>query len=182
MAPTSMGGNRSTANASLYSRNNNNNNNNNSNTTATTTSTTNTKNILQNNNNNNSSNNNLPRFSSGSTESIFRHGAASSSTPHGSSAHPIEDLLYPGKLVADYWQWPVFFAILPPLLTLYYGGRVEEWSEGFMLLVMAFYLYGLIKRMLVHVRCLDLTSSPTPFFSSSISRSLSLYHSLSSPF
>ena len=50
-----------------------------------------------------------------------------------------------GKIVADFYQWPVFFAILPPILTLYYGGKIEEWSEGFMLLVIAFYLYGLIK-------------------------------------
>lgn len=53
--------------------------------------------------------------------------------------------LMPGKIVSDYYQWPVFFAILPPLLSLYYGGKVEEWSEGFMLLVIAFYLYGLVK-------------------------------------
>lgn len=49
------------------------------------------------------------------------------------------------KIVADYYQWPVFFAVLPPLLTIYYGGKIEEWSEGFMLLIIAFYLYGLIK-------------------------------------
>ena len=49
------------------------------------------------------------------------------------------------KVVADVYQWPVLFAVLPPLLTLYYGGRIEEWAEGFTLLVIAFYLYGLIK-------------------------------------
>lgn len=50
-----------------------------------------------------------------------------------------------GKLVADFYQWPVFLAILPPLLSIYYGGKMEEWSEGFMLVIVAFYLYGLIK-------------------------------------
>jgi hypothetical protein len=49
------------------------------------------------------------------------------------------------SLLSDLYQWPVFFAILPPILSLYYGGKIGEWSEGFMLVVIAFYLYGLIK-------------------------------------
>lgn len=51
----------------------------------------------------------------------------------------------PNKIVPDYYQWPVFFAVLPPLLALYSGGKMEEWAEGFTLLIVAFYLYGLIK-------------------------------------
>jgi hypothetical protein len=49
------------------------------------------------------------------------------------------------SLVQDFYQWPVLLALLPPLLTLWYGGKVDEWSEMFMMIVVAFYLYGLIK-------------------------------------
>ena len=47
--------------------------------------------------------------------------------------------------VSDVYQWPVGLALLPPLLSLYYGGSVQAWNEYFMLLVVAFYLYALVK-------------------------------------
>lgn len=51
-------------------------------------------------------------------------------------------------LPADWYQWPVMLAILPPLLTMYYGGNVEQWSEGFLLVIVGGYLYGLVKGIL----------------------------------
>lgn len=41
-------------------------------------------------------------------------------------------------------QWPVMIAMLPPLMTLVFGGTVQEWTERFMLPVICIYLYGLI--------------------------------------
>jgi hypothetical protein len=49
----------------------------------------------------------------------------------------------------EYYQWPVLFAVLPPLLSLYYGGKVEEWNEAFLLLIIAFYLYAIIKGFII---------------------------------
>lgn len=49
------------------------------------------------------------------------------------------------KIVADFYQWPVLLPILPPILSIYYGGKIEEWTEVFTLLVVAGYLYGMIK-------------------------------------
>lgn len=51
------------------------------------------------------------------------------------------------KIVNDVYQWPVFMALIPPFLAFYYGGKVEEWSETFLLIIVGGYLYGLIKRM-----------------------------------
>jgi hypothetical protein len=45
----------------------------------------------------------------------------------------------------DFYHWPVLFAILPPVLSIYLGGKVEEWNEGFLLIVIAFYLFALVK-------------------------------------
>lgn len=40
---------------------------------------------------------------------------------------------------------PITLAALPVILSLYYGGRVEQWNEGFLLVIVAFYLYALVK-------------------------------------
>lgn len=61
------------------------------------------------------------------------------------SSYPADHDAATATLPADWYQWPVMLAILPPLLTMYYGGNVEQWSEGFLLAIVGGYLYGLVK-------------------------------------
>ena len=72
----------------------------------------------------------------------FSPGACTGDGPRGTSSTAAF-----GQTAVDnnLSNWPVILAILPPFLSLFYGGKVEEWSQWIMLFVVAFYLYGLVK-------------------------------------
>lgn len=92
-----------------------------------------------------------------SRSSLFQDGSTTTlldGTPSKMDANhptPLASTQQQQQLQPDLYQWPVVLAMLPPLLAVYFGKQVDEWTDCLMLVTVALYLYGLVRGLSIEI-------------------------------